>query len=166
MLFIIIPLIVFIGFWLYLGIAEDMWGSGFAIAFYVATLAFLITMFFGVVVVETADCDWVEISTTEVAAFSDSVGIKGRTYLGRGYVEDTLSYFYVLDTPCGMTVKQVTAEQCYIKYTDKAPYVVAYEARTKNGFIRWAFGNSGKKSYTFYLPEGSVITDYYNIDLE
>ena len=166
MLFWIIPLITFIAvliYWIFIE-ADALFGIAFGILF--AILALFATLMFGYGIVGCCDTEWVETNTTEIVALSDNVGVEGQVYLRRGYIEDKLSYYYIVDTQFGLKADSVSADKCYIKYTNDKPYMVTYKETIKNGFVRWAFGDISSTRYTIYLPEGSVITDYYEIDLE
>ena len=115
-----------------------------------------------------ADTEWVETNQVEVIAVADNVGVEQQIYLYRGYVEDTLSYYYIAETEFGLKTFSVNADDSYINYTSKRPYMIIYEEKYTNKFLSWMFGvdNTGAQRYVFYLPEGSVITDSYEIDLE
>lgn len=115
-----------------------------------------------------ADTEWVETNQVEVMAVADNVGIEGQVYLYRGYIEDTLSYYYIAETEFGLKTFSANADDSYINYTNKRPYVIVYEEKYTNEFLSWMFftDSTGAQRYVFYLPEGSVITDSYEIDLE
>lgn len=132
-----------------------------------AFVVFLIIALVAAIVAANSDMEWVEVSKTPIVALSNNVGIQGRTYLRSGYVEDTLSYYYITETDMGLKTHKVNANNSYIKYTTEQPYMITYKLTYTNDFVIWAFGNCADSTrYTFYLPEGSVITDYYNIDLQ
>lgn len=130
--------------------------------------ALLISMLGAGIMSVCADTEWVETNQVEVMAVADNVGVEGQVYLYRGYIKDTLSYYYIAETEFGLKTFSVNADDSYINYTNKRPYVIIYEEKYTNEFLSWMFGmdNTGAQRYVFYLPEGSVITDSYEIDLE
>jgi hypothetical protein len=167
MLFWIIPLITFVAALVYWIFVEEEFLLGLLISILSAILALLVTFLLGCGIIGCCDTEWVETNTTEIVALSDAAGLEGQIYLRRGYIEDKLSYYYIVDTQFGLKADSVSADKCYIKYTNDKPYMVTYKETIKNGFVRWAFGDIiSSTRYTIYLPEGSVITDYYEIDLE
>lgn len=166
MLLWIIPIITFAAVLIYWIFVEEEFLFGLVVGILSAILALLVTFVLGCGVVGCCDTEWVETNTTEIVALSDNVGLEGQIYLRRGYIKDKLSYYYIIDTEFGLKADSVSADKCYIKYTNDKPYIVTYKETVKNDFVRWVFGDISNTQYTIYLPEGSVITDYYEIDLE
>ena len=106
--------------------------------------------------------------TTQLIAMKDNIGIEGYHFLTSGYVEDELKYYYIYeDGQRGMTTGNVKADRAYIKYIaeGKTPYMEKWEQTTANKVADWLF-MPDETYYTFYLPEGSVIENYYSVDLE
>lgn len=106
--------------------------------------------------------------TTHIYAVKDNLTTEGEYYLFSGYVNEDLKYFYVYeDEVRGLATKSVPANISYIRYIEPAdqPYIQKWTQYHENEVLNRLFF-CGKTGYTFYLPEGSVITDYYNIDLE
>ena len=106
--------------------------------------------------------------TTELVALKDNQGIEGYGFLFSGGVNDKLKYYYIYDEPQrGLTTDSVNADISYIRYVDEGtqPYMEEWVQRHENKVLWWLFG-AEETGYTFYLPEGSVIQDYYQIDLE
>lgn len=131
-------------------------------------VALLISMLGAGIMSVWADTEWVETNQVEVVAVADNLGVEGQVYLYRGYIKDTLSYYYIAETEFGLKTFSVNADDSYINYTSKRPYMVIYEEKYTNEFWSWMFfmDSTGAQRYVFYLPEGSVITDSYEIDLE
>lgn len=155
---------------------EDFFGNifwrilfGTLIAVLIGLIAALLISMLGAGIMSVwADTEWVETNQVEVMAVADNAGAEGQVYLYRGYIKDTLSYCYVAETEFGLKTFSVNADDSYINYTSKQPYVIIYEEKYTNEFLSWIFlvDNTGAQRYVFYLPEGSVITDSYEIDLE
>ena len=101
----------------------------------------------------------------EVYALADAHLGEGNFYLGRGQIDEELTYTFVKKGEYGYTVEQVKAEKSYVEYTSEQPYAVPI-IKKYSGFTKFWCGDSEERiGYIFYLPEGS-ITDGYNIDLE
>ena len=106
--------------------------------------------------------------TTELVALKDNQGIEGYGFLFSGGAKDELKYYYIYNEPQkGLTTDSVDADDSYIKYVAEGtpPYMEEWVQRHESKVLWWLFF-AEETGYTFYLPEGSVITDYYNIDLE
>lgn len=61
------------------------------------------------------------------------------------------------------------AENSYINYTIKPPYVEIYYVEVKNPVIRFLFQfttNMFDSEYHFYIPESTNVTNNFNVDLE
>lgn len=110
---------------------------------------------------------------TKLYALKDNSGVSGSFFLGCGSVEtDNYIYYITYEDGKGYEVKNqssnynvyidyLTNENC--KYED--PVKVEYSCKFKNpilNFLTW--GPDGWT--TFYVPEGSVLENYYSIDLE
>jgi hypothetical protein len=125
-------------------------------------------MAFGLLILQTADYEWVEVDRTNLIEITDAKIDSDHPI----YLHDNNSVFcYTTNTPQGLVINRVPANNCRIIYTNAntLPYVATSVPQIESNFIRWAFGdgnNHCKKSYTFYLPEGSVITDYYDINFK
>lgn len=110
----------------------------------------------------------VEVTDTiELVAMKDNLGVEGYHNLFSGHVDDELKYFYVYEDEKGRTTGSVRADNSYIKYidADETPYMEKCQRGNKSEFINVVF-LSYETYYVFYLPEGSVIADYYQVDLE
>lgn len=168
MLFWLIPLIAFIITWLYWICVESEPLLGLGIAFILTLCVFLLILIVGSIVISLSDTEWVvdDMTQTHIVSLSDGTSVEGKIYLHRGYVKETLSYYYIIETEYGYKAETALADKAYIKYTNRQPYVIKYKETISNDFVRWAFGDIDNVNYTFYIPEGSIATDYYNIDLE
>lgn len=104
-------------------------------------------------------------STEHIIALNDSTGVNGRAgFLGSGYVEDELYYYYMTDTKEGFQAKKIKAEGTYVRYSDE-PIVETYAATNfKNKFL-WLIALPINSFHIVYIPEGSIIENY-RINLE
>lgn len=113
------------------------------------------------------DCRIEEREQIELVALKDGFQAEGSAFLFSSIVDQELKYTYIYETDYGRTTNSIDADQCYVKYIDKDinPYIQKWEVMPKSNFINWLF-KPGYYKYTIYLPEGSVIENMYEIDLE
>ena len=162
--------VIFLGYTIY----EDEWEwSSFFLSFIFAFGGF----FIGIMICFIAsgifssqpieDCRIEEREQIELVALKDDFQAEGSAFLFSSVVDQELKYTYIYETDYGRTTNSIDADQCYVKYIDKDihPYIQKWEVMPKSNFINWLFRPSYYK-YTIYLPEGSVIENVYEIDLE
>ena len=138
-------------------------------------IAFLVLVLITAVMSVCAEnCDKIESRTEQITmhALSDSQNIEGCFgFLGSGYVDEKLTYYYVIQgkdeygREC-FEVKSVEAEDAgivYISDTEK-PYMLQSYYVYDSGFFDSIFGEQVGKIY-FYVPKGSIVENY-TIDLE
>ena len=113
------------------------------------------------------DCKIVETDRVELVALKDNFQIEGSAFLFSSVVNEKLEYTYIYETDMGLTTNSIRADQAYIKYIDgdATPYIQTWEVRPHSNFVNWMFC-LGYYRYTIYLPQGSVIENVYEIDLE
>lgn len=104
---------------------------------------------------------------TELVALKDSFQIEGSAFLFSSVVDEELRYTYIYETDMGMTTGSIDSDKAYIKYIEanETPYIQTWYMRPHSDFIHWMFC-PGYYRYTIYLPEGSVIENVYEVDLE
>lgn len=104
-------------------------------------------------------------STEHIIALNDSTGVNGRAgFLGSGYVEDELYYYYMTDTKEGFQAKKIKAEDAYVRYSDEQ-IVETYTATNFKNKLLWLVALPINSFHIVYIPEGSIIENY-QIDLE
>lgn len=103
----------------------------------------------------------------ELVALKDNFQVEGSAFLFSSVVDENLKYTYIYDTDMGMTTGSIDANDAYIKYIgeDETPYIQTWTKRPKNAVFKWLFYPEATY-YTIYLPEGSVIENVYEVDLE
>jgi hypothetical protein len=103
----------------------------------------------------------------ELVALKDNFQVEGTAFLFSSTVNDELKYTYIYETDMGMTTKSLKANGCYIKYIDdnETPYIQKWTVSHPSKFMNKMFFLPYDR-YTIYLPEGSVIEEVYNIDIE
>lgn len=118
-----------------------------------------------------ADTELVVVEEQELVALKDTSGISGSFFLGCGSIEsDQYIYYVAYEEGKGYSVSKKSTDSAYIAYLSdenckynkptKVEYKEDWKSRTLR-FITWA------PSWwtTFYVPEGSVIENYYEVDL-
>ena len=99
--------------------------------------------------------------TTEIYALEDNV----ISYVHRYCTNDNITYSYIYQDELGMKSETIKDTHTYIQFGDKdTHYLEEWRGRFTNKFYSWYFGN--RTIYIFVIPEGSVIQESYNIDLE
>ena len=103
----------------------------------------------------------------ELIALKDNFQVEGIAFLFSSTIDDELRYTYIYETDMGMTTQTLKANTCYIKYIndDETPYIQKWNVSHPSKFMTKMFFLSYDR-YTIYLPEGSVIEEVYNIDIE
>lgn len=114
--------------------------------------------------------DWtiVDHERTDMIALKDGFHIEGTAFLFSSVVNENLEYTYIYEeSALGLTANTIKAKSAYIKYinADEIPYIQKWRSRPKSDLIYWLFC-PGSYKYTIYLPQGSVIENAYEIDLE
>lgn len=173
MIMLIICIVVAAGCFLW-GLSEDGIGSAFFLGFFGGFIGFLIgllVVLFGCCMFESMPAESKAIEYNEdvkLIALKDNFGINGQGYLFSSYVKDELKYVYLYEDEIrGITTNSVDADKAYIKYIDnsEAPHIQKWSEVSKSRVFNWLFC-PGAVRYTIYLPEGSVIENTYEVDLE
>jgi hypothetical protein len=132
------------------------------IAFLFGFLIGLITLMVGNSITEPPTKEAIiEVNQTqEIIAMKDN-------FIASGYVNEEFKYFYIIDTPQGRIIETAEANKSYIKYIkeNETPYVEYWTGKHSNFILYWLFGST-TKGYTFYIPDGSVIENIYEVNLE
>ena len=109
------------------------------------------------------DSDLVE--TTNLVSLADNYGFEGSAFIFSSCVNSELQYTYLYESERGLTTKTIGADNTYLRYTNDAPIIEKYKERHPNWLINWLFIPGGTY-YIIYVPEGSVITNQYSVDLQ
>lgn len=106
-----------------------------------------------------------EPEQTKIVALKDNFNKDGSFFLGCGSVDDKLYYYYAEETEHGYSVNKMSADSCYIAYTDGEPYIERQSAGGfKNGWNYILLVPTFSRT-TIYVPPGTIDTSY-DIDLE
>lgn len=173
MIMFIICIVVAVGCFLW-GLSEDGIGSAFFLGFLGGLLGLLIgtlIILLGCGVFESMPAESKVIEYNEdvkLIALKDNFGTSGRGYLFSAYVKDELKYVYLYEDEIrGITTNTVDADKTYIKYIDNSeiPHIQKWSEVSKSAVFNWLFCPCTVR-YTIYLPEGTVIENTYEVDLE
>ena len=112
------------------------------------------------------------VSVQELSALKDNDGIYGNFFLGSGKVESTQYLYYIsYEDGKGYMTNKINANYAYIDYLNREgceydkPVKVQYKEDYKSKVLKWCSWCPSDWT-TFYVPEGSVLENYYSIDLE
>ena len=114
-----------------------------------------------------------KVEVTPLYALKDNSNLSGTFFLGSGSVDETDYYYYVIrEEGKGYYVqKKAINNYIYLDYLNSEdceydePCLVYYHNQWDNKILRF-FAWSPENWYTFYVPEGSIIENYYEVDLE
>lgn len=130
-----------------------------------AWLCVLVSLFVATCVAKT---EWVPVETTNISALNDSASTYGRFFLGSGYVNEELQYYFIKETEKGKIAGSIDADNAYIiESNTETPRIERWEERIADDIWLWFTISKelGVSEYRIYIPENSVTTDF-NIDLE
>lgn len=173
MIIFIICIIVAVGCFLW-GLFEDgIFGALFLgfVGGFIGSLFGLLIVLFGCGIFESMPAESKVIEYNEdvkLIALKDNFGASGRGYLFSSYVKDELKYVYLYEDEIrGITTNSIDADKAYIKYIDnsEAPHIQKWSEVSKSKVFNWLF-HPYTVRYTIYLPEGTVIENTYEVDLE
>lgn len=134
----------------------------------------VVSMFLGAILIntcpqETSHWDF------NINALQDNMGVEGRfRYSGRGYINDTLSYYYSRTMSRGEIIEHIPANKTYVRYSDtERPHVEVHQTQPdipewvyKVFFIKWMTGKT-TDYYVIVAPEGTITTTgQYEIDMK
>ena len=173
MIMLIICVVAAVGCCLW-GLYEDGIGSALFLGFFGGFIGLLIgtlVILLGCSVFESMPAESKAIEYNEdvkLIALKDNFGASGRGYLFSAYVKDELKYVYLYEDEIrGITTNTVDADKTYIKYIDNSetPHIQKWSEVSKSKVFNWLFCPCTVR-YTIYLPEGTVIENTYEVDLE
>ena len=116
------------------------------------------------------------VERVEVAplyALKDKSNISGTFFLGTGSVDETDYYYYIVkEEDKGYRVNKLSmGSSVYLDYLNSDsceyddPCLVYYYDEWDSKALRF-FAWSPPNWHTFYVPKGSIIENYYEVDLE
>lgn len=114
-----------------------------------------------------------KVEVTPLYALKDNSNLSGTFFLGSGSVDETDYYYYIIkEEGKGYCVqKKAINNYTYLDYLSSEdceydePCLAYYYDEWDNKILRF-FAWSPENWHTFYVPEGSIIENYYEVDLE
>lgn len=112
--------------------------------------------------------DYVVKESYELKAVTDKTALTGESFLFSTRIDDYDYYSYLISTPQGITKNKVDVDDAFIHEFNGVPRVDVLQKEYTNKFARWFFTPDawGSDIYKFYLPEGSVTSNFYKIGVE
>lgn len=150
--------------------ADENWYSGgyeslLCLAAIGAFIGFIILLCVYLCFFIDADFDGDLIETTNLVSLADNYGFEGSAFIFSSCVDSKLQYTYLYESERGLTTKTVNADNVYLRYTNDAPIIGKYKEKHPNWWINWLFIPGGTY-YIIYIPEGSIVTNQYSVDLQ
>lgn len=113
-----------------------------------------------------AEIEYNIASDTKIVALKDNQNANGSFYIGSGYVDEDLYYYYAIETEFGYKTEKIRADNAYIKYTDGDAHIEKHEGTFANESLNlWVGVCICNDRYIIYCPEGT-ITNEFDVDLE
>lgn len=135
------------------------WTSGTVVAICIILVIFSLTM---ISLVSEEDFTTEVTATSSIVALNDGSLVEGRSgFLGSGYIEEELYYFYMKDAGNGAyAMRKVPADRTFIYYTDDNFRIETIERTYSLGCFYYPEDNI----YYIYVPKGTITEDFI-IDL-
>lgn len=109
----------------------------------------------------------VDVVRTELAALNNSSTVSGEFFLGFGSVDNKDVYRYIVqDADGGYRVSSVDASDAVVYEMPGASNAYAESARLKSPSSWYAISNTSRDEIKFYVPEGSVKQDTYEVSVD
>lgn len=105
------------------------------------------------------------VDTIELVTLEDNFGVQGSAYLFSTQIDNELKYTYLYESTRGLTTGTIDADDAYLRDNAENPRIEIYEEHHPNVILDWLFWPGGT-FYVIYVPEGSIVTNSYNVDLK
>lgn len=139
-----------------------------------ALLSILVWSFIGVALTSRMDTYEAPYSTQKLIALETNRDINGSGsmlfFIGSGYVNQSLYYYFYVETESGIQFHKEKAESIYVREYDGQPKFVKYSKffepkyKGKNPFYD-EYARGGTTIQVLYIPKGSILSEY-NVDLK
>lgn len=155
----------------FLGILGSILGTLFAILISMLVCGFIIPVAADAV---GAAHSIEKVEVTPLYALKDNSNLSGTFFLGTGSIDETDYYYYYIIREEGKgycVQKKAINSYTYLDYLSSEdceydePCLAYYYDEWDNKILRF-FAWSPENWHTFYVPEGSIIENYYEVDLE
>lgn len=101
----------------------------------------------------------------EIVALKDNGNAGGRFFLGSGYIDNDMMFYYVTNEHGAYKINKIKAGEATIIYSEDSPRIEKYSAEK---FVHWwyyIFAIPVSYYTQIYVPEGTIQYGF-NIDLE
>lgn len=157
---LVIAIVAVIASFVY-GLLEDGIGIAFLVAFMAALISALIGGLLALLlsIWVTPNYQFQGEKEHDLVALQTSSSIEGRFFLGSGYINGKRTLNYITDDSGAFRVESADADDSVIYQDSNEPTVTVHEWDLVNPWLApWSF--SHKHTYTFHVPEGSILSDY------
>ena len=133
----------------------------FLVALVVTLIAFCVSGFL------SFHCFHVEtvIEEREVYSISDSVQDSGSFVLGCGHTASDAYYAFYVESPIGVKLELISADEAYLRETSGTPSLVKIGLEYQNPVLRKWFWNFAQGYSVIYVPEDTIQRSF-NLDSE
>lgn len=113
-----------------------------------------------------AEIEYTKISDSEIFALKDNSIIGDTCYIGCGYIDEELYYYYIQEEELGYKAKKVQANNAFIQCAEGKPHIETYKPGFANAATYfWGGACTAENRYVIYCPEGTIVNEFV-IDLE
>ena len=98
-------------------------------------------------------------------ALTDATSTYGEKFLFSGYIDEKLTYRYIIETERGKHIEETSANKVYVNEGDYEPHVKIYHTEFAEDWYYLFAGHFETTYYEFYVPE-NTLTHNYQVDLE
>lgn len=98
-------------------------------------------------------------------ALTDTTSTYGEKFLFSGYIDEELTYRYIIETERGKHIEEIKTNNVYVNEGDYEPHVKIYNTELAKDWYYLFAGHFGTTYYEFYVPE-NTLTHNYQVDLE
>lgn len=117
--------------------------------------------------VQNDNVERVDVVQTELSALNNSSNVSGEFFLGFGSVDNEEVYRYIIqDSDGGYRVRSVDASDVVVYEIPGASSAYVETARLRSPSSWSAISNTSSDDIKFYVPEGSVKQDTYEVSVD
>lgn len=141
---------------------KDRPGEGIGAFFFTAAFGgvagMIVCMILNAIGAGIAGIHYETYGSANLAVLQDTSTVSGSFFLGSGYIEETPSFFYYQKNGNEYTLEHYDASRAVVIETDGNPHVEYQKAVGDNEL--WGIPVSEQEQVRFYVPKGSVVSNY------
>lgn len=101
-------------------------------------------------------------SVVTIECLQDNNGVKGRMYLGSGYINSEMQYCFYYNYHGGYKICQLSPNNVLIKYSTQTPRCETYTVvKSKAWYNKFSQScKEGNERFIIYVPKGSIKNNY------